>query len=117
METNQKTPIQEPSRFIKSLLTVMVVVLFFMMLTLNAGCRVFTPRSAMNIPSEPTIWVVSEIKIIEYEWSEGFVFYKMIPVNPGQLNMGTIWIMDYSGAFQVGERTRFELIPVDQNPD
>lgn len=67
-----------------------------------------------TIPSEPTIWVVSEI----YEdpknpFPNRLVGYKMIPVNPGSINAKPTWKVDYKGKYYVGQRLDFQPIPQD----
>lgn len=73
------------------------------------SCSVLVPKKSMDIPKEPTLWTVSQVDTIEKDYAQGFVFYKIAPVNPGGLNVRPIWIMDYSGAFQVGDVVNFSL--------
>jgi hypothetical protein len=73
-----------------------------------SACAVLDP-SKMDIPKEPTLWVVSQLDSINHKNGQGFIFYKLSPVNAGGLNVKPVWIMDYSGAFQVGDIVSFRL--------
>jgi hypothetical protein len=101
---------KEGLKYLVRTLIVMIVVISFMVMAFF-GC---VAKRNMNIPEEPTIWAVSEMKTLEYKWSEGFVFYKIIPINPGGINARSVWIVEYPGAFQVGDRVNFQIIPGDQ---
>lgn len=91
------------------LLAIVLVLLF-------AKCSVIVPHSQKDIPEEPTIWVVSEVDALEYRFGHGFVFYKMVPVNPGGLNARFVWVMESKGSFNVGDKVNFQkLEKIDQD--
>ncbi|HAH37782.1 MAG TPA: hypothetical protein DCL81_15110 [Algoriphagus sp.] len=86
---------------------------FFVVFVILSIMLLFTAcvsKKDMNIPDKPTIWTVSEVDALEYKYGKGFVFYKVIPINPGGLNARFVWIMDKPGAFQVGDIVKFEVI-------
>ena len=67
-----------------------------------------------TIPSEPTIWVVSEIyQDDKNPFPNGLIGYKMIPVNAGSINAKPTWKVDYKGKYYVGQRVDFSPIPQD----
>lgn len=68
-----------------------------------------------TIPSEPTIWIVSEIfEDTKNPFPNGLVGYKMIPVNPGSINAKATWKVDYRGKYTVGQRVDFVPVAADQ---
>ena len=71
------------------------------------------PARDMTIPTEPTIWVVSQIYIPKNDRFNGMVGYKFIPVNPGSINANTTWKLDFQGKYFVGQRVDFSPIPQD----
>lgn len=68
------------------------------------------PKRDLTIPSEPTIWIVSEIYVPKREQFNGMVGYKMIPVNPGSINARPTWKLDFKGKYYVGQRLDFSPI-------
>lgn len=66
-----------------------------------------TPEKKLIIPQEPTIWVVSEIYVPNEEKFNGMVGYKIIPVNPGNINARPTWKLDYKGKYEVGQKVDF----------
>lgn len=97
-------------KFIQTVLAVLAVVLMFFSLVLFSGCSVFVPHAAKDIPDQPTIWVVSDVDALEYKYGKGLVFYKIVPVNPGGINARTVWIVEYPGAFKVGDQVKFSTL-------
>ncbi|WP_026953383.1 hypothetical protein [Algoriphagus mannitolivorans] len=66
-----------------------------------------TPEKKLIIPQEPTIWVVSEIYVPNEEKFNGLVGYKIIPVNPGNINARPTWKLDHKGKYEVGQKVDF----------
>ncbi|MDX5337639.1 MAG: hypothetical protein LPK25_01340 [Cyclobacteriaceae bacterium] len=66
-----------------------------------------SPEKKLIIPQEPTIWVVSEIYVPNEEKFNGMVGYKIIPVNPGNINARPTWKLDYKGKYEVGQKVDF----------
>lgn len=73
------------------------------LLALIQSCKL---TNDLTIPTEPTIWIVSEIKQ-DRRLENGLVGYLMVPVNPGTINMKPVWVLDYSGKYYVGQRVDF----------
>lgn len=74
------------------------------------GLSSCNPAKDLTIPSEPTIWIVSEIyepTKLEAKKFNGLIGYKMIPVNPGSINAKPVWVLDYTGKYYVGQRLDF----------
>lgn len=66
-----------------------------------------TPEKKLIIPQEPTIWVVSEIYEPNEEKFNGMVGYKIIPINPGNINARPTWKLDHKGKYEVGQKVDF----------
>lgn len=69
-----------------------------------------TPEKKLIIPQEPTIWVVSEIYEPNEEKFNGMVGYKIIPVNPGNINARPTWKLDHKGKYEVGQKVDFSPV-------
>jgi hypothetical protein len=65
-----------------------------------------------TIPTEPTIWIVSEIHQ-DKRLKNYLSGYLITPINPGTINMRPIWILDYSGKYYVGQKVEFCSLPDD----
>lgn len=109
---------ENPSKNIRSFFRgvglVFLTIFIILILMLFTRCSVIVPHSAKDIPDKPTVWVVSEVDALEYRFGHGFVFYKIIPINPGGLNARYVWVMDYDGAFKVGDQVQFlKVKPTD----
>lgn len=72
-----------------------------------------TTEKKLVIPQEPTIWVVSEIYVPNGERFNGMVGYKIIPVNPGNINARPTWKLDYKGKYVVGQKVDFSPLPTE----
>lgn len=91
-------------------------VFLFKLLTLSIFSSIIfscTPEKKLIIPQEPTIWVVSEIYVPSEEKFNGMVGYKIIPVNPGNINARPTWKLDHKGKYEVGQKVDFS--PVIEN--
>ncbi|GMQ24685.1 hypothetical protein Aoki45_13670 [Algoriphagus sp. oki45] len=83
----------------------LLVLTFFSLLTFSC-----TPEKKLIIPQEPTIWVVSEIYVPNEEKFNGMVGYKIIPVNPGNINARPTWKLDHKGKYEVGQKVDFSPV-------
>ena len=86
------------------------VILLLALLYTCASCRVIRD---VTIPTDPTIWVVSEIYFPKGNRFNGMVGYKLIPVNPGSINAKPTWKLDFKGKYTVGQRVDFQPITQD----
>ena len=80
----------------------LVILAFFSFLIFSCS-----PEKRLIIPQEPTIWVVSEIYVPSEEKFNGMVGYKIIPINPGNINARPTWKLDYKGKYEVGQKVDF----------
>ena len=71
-----------------------------------------SPEKKLIIPQEPTIWVVSEIYVPSEARFNGMVGYKIIPVNPGNINARPTWKLDYKGKYEVGQMVDFQPVAI-----
>lgn len=96
------------------LLIVGIVIIAFFAIALS-GCKMVRD---FTIPSEPTIWIVSEVyEDTKNPFPNGLVGYKFIPVNPGSINAKPTWKVDYRGKYTVGQRVDFTPIAADSKKD
>lgn len=97
-------PYKTLSKFSDSFVFLFQLVLITTFSILLFSC---SPEKKLIIPQEPTIWVVSEIYEPNEEKFNGMVGYKIIPVNPGNINARPTWKLDYKGKYEVGQKVDF----------
>lgn len=98
--------------FFKGLgIVVLTIILILTLTIISVSCSVLVPHSKKDLPDQPTIWAVAEVKKLEFKYGYGFVFYKITPINHGGINAKTVWIVDESGVFQVGDIVNFQILP------
>lgn len=111
---NMDNPANNINRFFRGVGIVFITIIILLtLIILTSSCSVLVPHSKKDLPDQPTIWAVAEIKKLDPKYGYGYVFYKIIPINHGGINASAVWIVDYAGAFQVGDRVRFLTVPKD----